>query len=111
LHCELQVQHGDRQGWLKPSADGTAFAREDHKPLAAYPTLSWEVTVGPSDYLVVGAAEQPADTLGQAFFFAAGDGRQRQRVLVVRAGRGPTPAEARPNQHRVPAAAAARSVR
>ena len=89
LVCEPQVQHGDKQAWLKPSADGTEFTRRDAKPLEAFPTLGFEVTLGPQDYLVVGPADEPADTLGQAFFYAATENRARQRVLVIRALGGP----------------------
>lgn len=88
LQCSWQVQHGDRQAFLQPTADGTAFARRDGKPREAFPALDWEVTLGPHDHLVVGAAADPVDTLGQAFFFAASPDRVRQRVLVIRAGRG-----------------------
>jgi hypothetical protein len=89
LVCEPQVQHGDKQAWLKPSADGTEFTRRDAKPLEAFPTLAFEVTLGPQDYLLIGPADDPADTLGQAFFYAATESRARQRVLVIRALRGP----------------------
>ncbi|HVK18271.1 MAG TPA: hypothetical protein VM533_15120 [Fimbriiglobus sp.] len=88
LVCEPQVQHGDKQAWLKPSADGTEFTRRDAKPLEAFPTLSFEVTLGPQDYLLVGPADEPADTLGQAFFYSVTENRARQRVLVIRALRG-----------------------
>jgi hypothetical protein len=84
LVCELQVQHGERQAFLKPTSDGTSFAREDRKPLEAYPTLTWQVTLGPTDYLVVGPADDVADTLGRAFFFTGHEDQLRQRVLVIR---------------------------
>jgi hypothetical protein len=95
LVCEPQVQHGDKQAWLKPSADGTEFTRRDAKPLESFPTLSFEVTLGPQDYLVIGAADDSTSTLGQAFFYTATENRARQRVLVIRALRGPA-AAARP---------------
>ncbi|SRR5581483_4495303 len=89
LLCEPQVQHGEKQAWLKPTTDGTGFARRDAKPLETYPTLSFEVTLGPQDYLLVGPTEDPADTLGQALFYSLSEDRARQRVLVIRALRGP----------------------
>jgi hypothetical protein len=96
LVCEPQVQHGDKQAWLKPSADGTEFTRRDAKPLEAYPMLAFEVTLGPQDYLLIGPADEPADTLGQAFFYTATEDRARQRVLVIRALRGPAAANPEP---------------
>ncbi|HET6572607.1 MAG TPA: hypothetical protein VFG68_03315 [Fimbriiglobus sp.] len=92
LFCEPQVQHGDKQAWLKPSADGTEFTRKDGKPLEAFPSLAFEVTLGPRDYLVVGPTDEPDGTLGQAFFYTATTDRARQRVLVIRALRGPAAA-------------------
>jgi len=84
LVCELQVQHGERQAFLKPTSDGTSFAREDRKPLEAYPTLTWTLTLGPTDYLVVGPADDVADTLGRTFFFTGHEDQLRQRILVIR---------------------------
>lgn len=96
--CEPQVQHGDRQTWLRPTADGTAFDRREQKSLAAYPTLGWDVVLGPDEFLIVGPTADPAGTLGRAYFYADAADRVRQRVLVVKAAR-PTGA---PNAAAVP---------
>jgi len=85
LAVEPQVQHGDKQLFMKPTADGTAFAREDRKALKGYPSLAFEVTLGPKDALVIGPTADPAESLGGGFFLAAARDRVRQRVLVVRA--------------------------
>lgn len=86
LTCELQIQHGERQPFLKPTADGSAFARQDHRPTEQFNTLSFEVTLDREEVLVIGAGEEPIGKLGQPFFFASGTDRLRQRVLVVQAG-------------------------
>ena len=88
LRLKPQVQHGPRQSWIKAAADGSGFAWDSHKPLEDYPTLACTVTVAKGDYLIVGATDKPAGTLGEAFFFAKEPGRVRQRVLVIRASRG-----------------------
>src|SRR5262245_2161173 len=88
LTIKPQVQHGPRQSWLKTAADGTGFAWDTRKPLEDYPALSCSVTIGRGDFLVIGATDKPAGTLGEAFFFAKEPGRVRQRVLVIRASRG-----------------------
>lgn len=85
LVCELHLQHGEKQAFLKPTSDGTSFARADRKPLEAYPALNWEITLGPADYLVVGPADDVAGTLGRVFFFTGHEDQLRQRVLVIRA--------------------------
>ncbi|MFO0849527.1 MAG: hypothetical protein U0871_13370 [Gemmataceae bacterium] len=88
LTCEPQVQYGDKELFLTAAADGSGFARTDHKPREAYPALRFEVTLAADEYLVVGPTAEPDGTLGQALFFDAADGRVRQRVLVIRATAG-----------------------
>jgi hypothetical protein len=85
LTCAFQVQHGDKRAWLAETADGSEFTRRDRKPMETFPGLTFEVTVEPDDYLLVGPTADPIDTLGQAFFVTP-DGLPRQRVLVIRAG-------------------------
>jgi hypothetical protein len=93
--CEPRVQHGDRQGWLRPNGDGTGFAKHDEVPAERYPGLGFEVVLGPDDSLLVGRAADLPDTLGAVMFTAdAAGGRVRQRVLVVRArSAGPPPSD------------------
>lgn len=93
LHIEPRVQHGQKQGWLRPTADGTGFAWRDGKPAESFGKLAWDVTVTPSDYLVIGSTERPVGTLGSAFFLNDANGLSRMRVLVIRAWRGPDRAE------------------
>ncbi len=108
LTFKPQVQHGQRQSWIKAAADGTGFAWDNRKSLEDYPALACTVTLNKGDYLIVGATDKPAGTLGEAFFFAKEPGRVRQRVLVVRASRGgaadPGIADAAPSPSRAVAA-------
>ncbi|WP_439628477.1 hypothetical protein [Gemmata sp.] len=83
--CEPQVQHGDRQQWLRPNEDGTKFAQHNEVPSEKYAALGVETTLGPDDYLIVGWDAAAADTLGSVLFSADAGGRPRQRVLVIRA--------------------------
>lgn len=85
LLCEPQVQFGDKELSLTPSTDNSQLTRRERKPMEAFNTLTFEVTLGPDDYLVFGPAEDPADRLGQAFFVTNTGDRARQRVLVIRA--------------------------
>ena len=94
LAFEPRVQYGAKQGWLRPTADGTGFAWRDGKPAEAFAKLGWDVTLGPKDYLLIGPTEQPVGTLGGTFFVTADGGLARMRVLVIRAWRGPDPGEA-----------------
>ncbi len=90
LSFEPRIQHGSRQGWLRPTADGTAFTRADQKAQEAFPSLQFEVVLAPGEFLVLGATEQPAGKLGGACFITQEADRQRMRVLVVRAWPAPT---------------------
>jgi len=82
LLCEPQVQYGDKELSLAPSADNTQLTRRERKPLEAFNTLTFDVTLGPDDYLLFGPTEDPTDRLGQAYFRPDG---AKQRVLIVRA--------------------------
>jgi hypothetical protein len=88
LVVEPVVQHGDKELFLTAAADGSGFARTDHKPRESYPALRFEATLAPDEYLVVGPTADPAGTLGQLLFVDAAGDRVRQRVLVVRAAAG-----------------------
>jgi hypothetical protein len=85
--CEPQVQHGDRQDRLRPTADGTQFVLQGEVPLEKYPSLGFDVALGPNDYLLIGWDAERGGTLGEAMFAVEAGGRPRQRVLVVRAAR------------------------
>ncbi|MDB5311244.1 MAG: hypothetical protein JWO38_5446 [Gemmataceae bacterium] len=92
--CEPQVQHGDRQDWIRPTADATGFVVQGEVPLERYPELGFEVVLGAKEYLVIGWPAEAADTVGAALFGVEANGRLRQRVLVIRAGyRGDVPSD------------------
>jgi hypothetical protein len=97
LRCEPQVQHGERQDYIRPAPDATGFTLQSEMPVERYPTLGFEVTLDAGDYLVIGwpaEDEGESHTLGSALFCADGKGETRQRVLVLRGGwRGETPVD------------------
>jgi hypothetical protein len=83
--CEPRIQHGERRDQYRPNEDGTEITKTEEAPLEKFPTLGFEVTLGPEDCLVIGwSADQP-DTLGAVLFGVEVDNRPRQRVLVIRA--------------------------
>lgn len=86
LRCEPQVQHGERQDWIRPTADATGFSVQGEMPLERYPSLGFELTLGPGEYLVIGGSAAASDTLGSALFGVEAKSESRQRVLVIRAG-------------------------
>ncbi|MCI0703353.1 MAG: hypothetical protein L0241_19920 [Planctomycetia bacterium] len=83
--CEPQIQHGERQDWLRPSADVTGLVRHSEIPLARYPMVAFETQLGRTECLVIGWQADQRDTLGEALFAVEANGQPRQRVLVIRA--------------------------
>ena len=86
VRCTLTIQHGDQQGWLVPNSDGTGFMRKEERPAISLGKMTWELTLGRTDILLIGSTEAPAGTLGQAYFYMSYPDRQRQRVFVLQAG-------------------------
>jgi hypothetical protein len=83
--CEPQIQYGDRRELIRPTADGTGWTKLEEIPLARYPMLAFDVTLGRNEYLVIGWSADQADTIGSALFAVSANGQPHQRVLVVRA--------------------------
>jgi hypothetical protein len=92
LYCEPQIQHGDRREWYRPTEDGTQLAKYDELPLERYPICSFEVTLGPDDYLIMGWSADQLESLGAVLFGVVAQQQPRQRVLVLRARPMRTPA-------------------
>ena len=86
VRCEPQVQHGERQEWIRPTSDSTGFAFQGEIPIERYAGLGFDVTLGPGEYLVIGSPAQATDTLGAMLFGVEAKNESRQRVLVIRAG-------------------------
>jgi hypothetical protein len=82
VRLQFVVQHGDKQVWWTPTADG-GFDRTDERTRENFPAFTFEVPLEPKDVLVIGPTGDPGGTLGGAYF-VTGD-QMKQRVLVVRA--------------------------
>src|SRR5262249_62218976 len=65
---------------------------EARQPEAAYPELGWELTVDPTEYVVIGTCPGKEDTLGQRCFLADEPGPRSQRLLVLRCANATGPA-------------------
>ena len=86
VRCEPQMQHGERQDWIRPTTDATGFSVQGEIPLERYPALAFDITLGPGEYLVIGSPATATATLGSAMFGVEAKSESRQRVLVIRAG-------------------------
>jgi hypothetical protein len=92
LHFTPVVKHG--QARVQPMAvqDPSGEHRWDvrsRQPTESYAWLSWEVTVAPNEYVVVGTRLGQDGTLGHRFFLGTEPGAKAQRLLVIRTGRPP----------------------
>ncbi len=79
-----RVEHGAPVLPFHPAADRSEWELRVEKAAKKYPELSWEVTLGTNQYLVIGGRMDRERTIGQAAF-TSGD---VQRLLVVRNCRG-----------------------
>jgi hypothetical protein len=84
------VKHGPakREPRVVHEASGEyRWDMEFHQAAETYASLSWEVTVAPEEYVVVGTRLDREDTPGQLFFVDTESATPTQRLLVIRTGR------------------------
>lgn len=93
-----QVQFGATVPEFQPAPDRSGWLLSYNRRKHTYPQMSWEVTLAPNQYLVIGAAFDNASTLGYQSFVQE-DGHPVQRLLVLRTMR----AQANPLEDAVPA--------
>jgi len=80
-----EVQHGAPK-FLTHDEHGD-FVLQGRRPSEPYPGLSFEVTLGEQDYVVVGTWAEKDATLGHCCFVTADGPKPAQRLLVIRAAR------------------------
>jgi len=85
-----EVQHGAPK-FLTHDEHGD-FLLQGRRPAEPYPGLSFEVTLGAQDYVVVGTWAEKAATLGHCCFVTPDGAKPAQRLLVIRAARQLAPA-------------------
>ncbi len=87
LQFTPHVKHGAPAvalGAEKDPSGTTRWTRQEHQPEECYERLSWEVTVAPNEYVVVGTRLDRPGTLGQACFLPLPEQTRLQRLLVIR---------------------------
>jgi hypothetical protein len=85
-----QVQHGAPK--LLTHDEHGEFVLQGRRPAEPYPGLSFEVTLGAQDYVVVGTWAEKDATLGHCCFVTSVGAKPTQRLLVIRAARQLAPA-------------------
>ena len=84
-----KVEHGAPSLPFQPAADRSTWELRVGKAAKQYPELSWEVTLGANQHLIIGGRMDRERTLGQTAF-TAGDA---QRLLVIGNCRADRPAD------------------
>jgi hypothetical protein len=86
LRFTPQVVHGAAAQVYRVTDDHTGLTMVTQRPTQDYPDLSWEATLAPDEYLVVGGCYDKPGTLGHQSFVRPDEAPPVQRLLVVRAG-------------------------
>jgi hypothetical protein len=84
------VKHGtpNREPRVVHDASGEyRWDMEVQQSTETYSSLSWEITVAPEEYIVVGTRLDRDESLGQLFFLDTESATPTQRLLVIRSGR------------------------
>jgi hypothetical protein len=82
-----QVQHGEEKTVIKPADDGSGWTASEQAVTEKYGELSWDVTLAPDEYLLVGCWFASQGTYGKECFVRVDEPRPVQRLLVIRACR------------------------
>ena len=87
LQFTPQIEYGDAQPEYRPAPDCSGWLCDYRRPNKTYPELSWEVTLAPNEYVVIGAAPDNPRALGYQCFVHEDDESSGQRLLVIRTSR------------------------
>jgi hypothetical protein len=87
-----QVKHAARSlmPW-RPKADLSGWMRQGQEAVESYPALTWEVTLAPGQYALVGTRWDRPGSLGHTCFVRTDEPTPVQRLLVIRTARPEAP--------------------
>jgi hypothetical protein len=88
-----QVKHAARGAmpW-RPKADLSGWMRQGQEAVESYPAMTWEVTLEPGQYALVGTRWDCPGLLGHTCFVRTDEPTPVQRLLVIRTARPAAPA-------------------
>ncbi len=99
LRFTPKVETAERMLPIEPSPEQSAWVLRIERPSRKYPELSWEVTLAPGQYVVVGCLPESTGSLGQCAFVQDGGPVPLQRLLAIRTNRaGATTPELAPDE-------------
>jgi hypothetical protein len=87
LHFTPQVHHGENLPDFHVAPEGAGLMMEIKRPCKTYPSLSWDVTLRPHQFVIVGTRLDRPDKLGSQCFLQPDGPSPVQRLLVIRTNR------------------------
>jgi hypothetical protein len=87
LRFTPQIQTGSPRLLPRPKGDGSGWEWQEQRTAEDYTAMSWEVTLAPNEYVLVGGRYDCPNTLGNASFIRPDEPKPVQRLLVIRTAR------------------------
>jgi hypothetical protein len=87
LRFTPQIRHGEAVPETVPVADRSGYVLRFEPRTESYSSLSWEVTLAPNEYVVVGGRIDRPESLGYQWFVRRDEPVPVQRLLVIRTSR------------------------
>lgn len=87
LQFTPQIRHGEAVPEPVPAPDRSGFVLQFQRPIETFAALTWEVTLAPNEYVVVGGQADQPQTLGYQCFVRRDEPVPVQRLLVIRTSR------------------------
>jgi hypothetical protein len=87
LHFTPQVKFGENQRDFRVAEDGSGMYLQINRPAKTFEAVSWDVTVGPNQWVLIGGRSEAGGRLGQAFFVHADGAAPVQWLLAIRTNR------------------------
>jgi len=87
LHFTPEVHYGENLPDFRVAPDCSGYVLEIKRPCKTFPALSWEVTLAPNQYVIVGGRLDQPHRLGHACFIQPDGPGAVQRLLVIRTNR------------------------
>lgn len=87
LRFTPQIRHGQKQVVRKPTADHSGWALQEEEPVERFDALSFDVSLSPNEFIIVGARFEAVGSLGCQFFVGGEEANPVQRLLAIRTSR------------------------
>lgn len=85
------IQHGRSKLVAQPAADRSRWEFLEQRSTETYSAVAFEVTLTPSEFILIGARAQRPGTLGQRYFVREDEPVPVERLLVLRVNRATAP--------------------